>query len=939
MESRQDLMERQGVAWLRDSLGLDGGQTPFPWQLDLLRRFCRGESVAALDIPTGLGKTATIAVWLVARALGAPLPRRLVYVVDRRAVVDQATEVAEALRAWVRVNPDVAEALGLGSRPLPISTLRGQHVDNREWLEDPSAPAIVVGTIDMVGSRLLFEGYRCSRRMRPYHAGMLGADTLIVLDEAHLVPAFELMVQAAVDDEALKPHMNQREVVPPSRVISMSATGRVASGTLELSDADRQHEVVNRRLEAAKRVRLMEPVGADMLAEVLAKKAWDLSGSGQRPVRVLVFVASRETAQEVEDAVKNLAERDRTTARVPIETELFVGGRRVAERQQAAKRLLDLGMIAGSMIKPQSAVFLIATSAGEVGVDLDADHAVLDVVEWERMVQRLGRVNRRGDNNAEVWVVPQALDEKTKAALAKEATIESKQPNRRRTNDESEDDEIADAKASKKLNDDERVRVERWRRKQASQRALQSLPFADGAYDGSPLALTQLKKKNPPLIEAGSTPAPLHPQLTRAVLESWSMTSLEENTGRPNVRPWLRGWIDEKAQTAVVWRRWLPRKADAKAFFEAAPAETSEVLERESSAVLEWLSKRAKEVGKAAEEIDVVSRLADDHTNEGAAGQGSPLTSDDVLFFILDERCRSLTLRDLNTFKKEERDGLLRDISWRTIVVDARLGGLSRNGLLDARSAEATDISEGDSTAVPFRVREVQTLDSVELDSGWRIEDTFVSRTNGEDEPVAWLVVETDMRQQATTEDGRSTGREQSLDEHQVFTERQARKIGERVALRSDYVELLALAALLHDEGKKAERWQRAFRAPKAKRPLGKTTSRPIQSILARYRHELGSLIYAENDRRVAALPPEHRDLVLHLIAAHHGFARPLLRTDGCDDAPPSALEDVARTIALRFARVEKRWGPWGLAWWETLLRAADQAASRENDQRGGSGG
>ncbi len=34
--------------------------------------------------------------------------------------------------------------------------------------------------------------------------------------------------------------------------------------------------------------------------------------------------------------------------------------------------------------------------------------------------------------------------------------------------------------------------------------------------------------------------------------------------------------------------------------------------------------------------------------------------------------------------------------------------------------------------------------------------------------------------------------------------------------------------------------------------------------------------------------------------------------------------------MALRFARLQKRWGPWGLAWWEALLRAADQQASRD---------
>lgn len=64
-----------GLRWLRDALGLDDGQSPFPWQVELLRRFREKEPVSTLDIPIGLGKTATMAVWLVARALGASLPR------------------------------------------------------------------------------------------------------------------------------------------------------------------------------------------------------------------------------------------------------------------------------------------------------------------------------------------------------------------------------------------------------------------------------------------------------------------------------------------------------------------------------------------------------------------------------------------------------------------------------------------------------------------------------------------------------------------------------------------------------------------------------------------------------------------------------------------------------------------------------------------------
>jgi len=32
--------------------------------------------------------------------------------------------------------------------------------------------------------------------MRPYHAGLLGVDTLVALDEAHLVPSFEKLLEA-----------------------------------------------------------------------------------------------------------------------------------------------------------------------------------------------------------------------------------------------------------------------------------------------------------------------------------------------------------------------------------------------------------------------------------------------------------------------------------------------------------------------------------------------------------------------------------------------------------------------------------------------------------------------------------------------------------------------------------------------------------------------
>lgn len=77
------------------------GNPPFPHQAALLHRLLAGDISKQLDVPTGLGKTAVIAVWLVARALGAAVLRQLIRVVGRRAAVDQASSEGKLLRRWV----------------------------------------------------------------------------------------------------------------------------------------------------------------------------------------------------------------------------------------------------------------------------------------------------------------------------------------------------------------------------------------------------------------------------------------------------------------------------------------------------------------------------------------------------------------------------------------------------------------------------------------------------------------------------------------------------------------------------------------------------------------------------------------------------------------------------------------------------------------------
>src|SRR5437660_1638855 len=125
------------------------GNLPFPWQWAMYQKFVAGDFPASCSLPTGLGKTSILHIWLLALAEEpTKVPRRLDYVVNRRTVVDQTTDEAAKLRdrignvkgltARLRAlcaNPNANEV------PLAISTLRGQFADNREWSADPARPA------------------------------------------------------------------------------------------------------------------------------------------------------------------------------------------------------------------------------------------------------------------------------------------------------------------------------------------------------------------------------------------------------------------------------------------------------------------------------------------------------------------------------------------------------------------------------------------------------------------------------------------------------------------------------------------------------------------------------------------------------------------------------------------------------------------------------
>ena len=935
------------------------GHTPFPWQRRLYEEyFSRGKLPPAVDIPTGLGKTAVMAVWLLARAAGASLPRRLVYVVDRRAVVDQATAFAEGLQKALQENErleSARRALDLDDRPLPISTLRGRHVDNREWMAHPAAPAIVVGTVDMVGSRLLFEGYGVSRRMRPYGAGLLGCDTLVMLDEAHLARPFERLLQTIEkgqrvplgdpDDAGTGVFAGPAAcngLPPPLRTLSLSATLGVDADKkpLRLDNDDRTNDTVRGRLEARKSLTVENLDTGSNLPDVLAEKAWDTmqAASDAKPASVAVYCDRRTDAEKVAKLLEARARKE-TTEPVVI---LFVGGRRVHEREEAAAELREHGLIGDPPAAHSVPVFLVATSAGEVGVDLDADHAVCDLVAWERMVQRFGRVNRRGRGTARVRVIHHDQPGGSKA----------------------EEDIVSRHAAVRGL--------------------LDNLPVDhEGGRQAGPASLVALAD-DPALrarIAGATTPMPLYPALTRPLVDAWAMTSLEDHAGRPEVGPWLRGWeADDKPQTAVVWRQFLPlrfqahsRAAEAhserevRAFFAAAPPQTVELLETETWRVVEWLRKRARkllaDLKASAPSDEPASFPGIDDADDGGEtvarpGLLAPLSINCPIAFLLDGANRpvsqkvSWSLTDIDERSTKQLQASLAD---KRVVVDARVGGietgvLKHDAATDGRASTIEDNwgkrdDDPDGSPWNFRVNALPEHDrrlfaledspsgAISAAHYWQDVHSTPYRVSAEGEALSRLIVQK-RGSDCESENARSSARRaQRLNDHQQWAVEEAERIADSLGLGEPYKIMLTAAARHHDDGKSASRWQRAFDAPQEGGPYAKTTHSPNLHLLDGYRHELKSALdVARNGIEGIARTDPGFELALHLIAAHHGLARPSIGVDGFDDLPPSQAETGAHSIAVRFARLQRQWGPWGLAWWEVLLRAADQAASRRLD-------
>lgn len=354
------------------------GHAPFPWQTRLAGRAAAGQWPTALNLPTASGKTAVVDVWLWAHTVGvAGTPRRLYYVIDRRLLVDAVAEYAQGLVAQL---------------PLAISVVRlrgGMGAAESSWMLDPGGLALISTTLDQVGSRLLCRAYGSSRWTAPVHAGLVGNDALIVIDEAHLVEPFRQTLRRLQHwrTQAAEP------ALAPWHVLTMTATPLgTDEDVLTLSDDDHAHPVLARRLAAAKLARLVNGKPGDLVAEALRHRQ---AGAGV----VGVVVNTVDAARMVHGGLA--AHGDCI---------LVIGRARPVDSDPLAQEVMArAGTGTRSLGRPP--MFVVATQTIEVGLDLDFDAMVSELAPISALRQRFGRLDRLGElgtSHASVVKVPAA---------------------------------------------------------------------------------------------------------------------------------------------------------------------------------------------------------------------------------------------------------------------------------------------------------------------------------------------------------------------------------------------------------------------------------------------------------------------------------------------------------------------------------------------------
>lgn len=383
---------------------ITGHPEPHDWQTGLASEPSCSDRL--IRVPTGLGKTeGVLGAWAWNRLAqrNGDWPRRLVWCLPMRVLVEQTAETAERFLSTATVKGGV-------EGPVSVHRLMG-GVDVGDWHLHPERPAVLVGTQDMLLSRALNRGYAAGRARWPVDYGLLNHDTLWVMDEVQLMG---VGLATSVQLQAFR--RAQGNPLRPTHTWWMSAT--LQPGWLETVDSAEWMPPLREEMVQA------EP-GPD------ESPAWQ----GRKPLEVVQVPADTDTrarglAAVIERAHRGSREGGRLTLAIVnrvataqavyewLSNELSAGDsaldvRLVHSRFRALERAGWPGefLSRGHAEEAGTNRIIVATQVVEAGVDISGTALVTELAPWPSLVQRFGRAARYG-GKATITVVDRALDGK-----------------------------------------------------------------------------------------------------------------------------------------------------------------------------------------------------------------------------------------------------------------------------------------------------------------------------------------------------------------------------------------------------------------------------------------------------------------------------------------------------------------------------------------------
>lgn len=978
-----------------------GSKQPFAWQQRLLEQIVEKKAwPRVLDLPTGVGKTTCIDVALFALALDAAndpaqrwCPRRIAMVVDRRIVVDQAAERGrKLLNALVKsedpVVAKVAERLRSmtrsGEEPLGVFTLRGGIPKDDGWARTPDQPLVIASTVDQIGSRMLMQGYGVSQGMKPVHAGLLANDTLLLLDEVHLSEPF----RQTLDQLArLRKRFSGSGLKTRFFHAFLSATPG-ASDTLPFALLDEEKKAdspLGPRLHASKPVRLVEVDDRTALEQACVREA---KGLLERHRTIAVVVNRVASAGAIAGQLTAVLGKDATVT-------LLTGRMRPLDRDDVLRALRPSIETGRERSEDSPKRVIVGTQCLEAGADFDFDALVTEAASLDSLRQRFGRVDRLGTYGKAEGIIVHDKSVKDDPIYGQAITetvkwLKDQQKERPK--------QLKDT--LKKLKD-EAKKLEGEEKQKAEARIARMAQVDFGILALNMPTGAELAKLLAPKANA--------PTLLPAYLDLWAQTSPAPSQ-LPDVSLWLHGPSAGPADVQVVWRADLTEDVLQRGDVEAATAIVAAVRPSSLEAIsLPYATVRAWLAGQKTRELGDTEGAAPHDSDEPVKERRRALRWRGDESEIVD----AATLRPGHTIVVPASYGGIRAFCFDATATDP-VSDRAEQGELFARArpvlrlhpAVVKELGHSLPLDEPDEAREA--LGRLAATDGWpgwkRLWAERLAKGRGSfvvpgDSP--WTVLEAkrvpvaDLRRmlqpEESLEDGVElttdgddsfcAGRAVKLSEHSADVETFAREYATRCGLGAWLAEHVAIAGWLHDIGKADRRFQLMLRGgseieffkdetpwAKSALPLGAREARRRAQQKSGYpdgaRHEVQSLAMLQGrlkamkeilKRKDATKEPD-LDLVLHLVASHHGYCRPFapavfddspvdVSLDGheskefgrIDFAATTSKNDLHRLdspLANRFWGLVAKYGWQELCWLEAIFRLADHRASEEEQTK-----